>query len=797
MKTHEIDIPVTLPEEEKHYCADALLEALTTNDGILGAELDASRSVLTLKYDPERASLVAVEGVAEDLGITLGRQFQACAMGVKGLTCDQCALRLEHGLTAVPGIVHASANPSAGVLGVQYDVDNVTPAEIERKVSDLGYHVRSSEEEEEPLWVKHRDAFLTAAAGICLIGGILTEWLGGPHNLAIAFFVGSYIAGGFYAAQNGIKALFSLALDVDFLMVAAALGAAAIDHWEEGAVLLFLFSLGNTLEHYALGRTRNAIRALMDLSPQQATRITLANGAREEHIVPVEALAVGDMVLVRPGEKIPADGTIVVGQTAVDQAAITGESVPVDKDAGDTVFAGTLNGSGALEVRVAKTAQDTTLAKIVQMVEEARSEKSPTQRFIETFEEKYAWGVVSVTALMIFVPWLLLGQDFSTAFYRAMTLLVVASPCALVISTPASFLSAIANGARNGILFKGGAHLENAAGIKVVAFDKTGTLTYGRPKVTDIVAFDGVAEDEVLRLAAAVEGLSEHPIATAVVNAARDRDLPIPVAKDGKALHGQGILGTVDDAIVWVGKLSLAEEQGAAIGDEALTRLAALESQGKTVVAVGADRPLGLIAVSDTMRPQAVAAIAALKRLGVQKVVMLTGDNRRAAEAIARQAGVDEVHAELLPADKVRIAKQLQEQYGDAAVIGDGVNDAPALAAATVGIAMGAAGSDVALETADVVLMADDLMKLPYAIALGRQATRVVKQNLTFALSVIVVLILSTFLGVIGLPLGVIGHEGSTVIVVLNGLRLLSYKPKLHLPEGSSSAAAPTVVKTA
>ena len=781
MKTHEIDIPVTMPAEKDHYCADALLAALTTHDGILGAQLDASRSVLTLKYDPRRASLMAVEGVAEDLGITLGRQFQACALGVKGLTCDQCALRLEHSLERVPGVVHASANPSAGVLGVQYDTGDVTPAEIERKVSDLGYRVRD-DAAEESFWSKHHDAILTVVAGVCLVAGIATDWLGGPHALALAFFIGSYLAGGFYAAQNGIKALFSLALDVDFLMVAAALGAAAIDHWEEGAVLLFLFSLGNTLEHYALGRTRNAIRALMDLSPQQATRITMVNGAREEHVVPVEALAVGDTVLVRPGEKVPADGTVVAGQSAVDQAPITGESVPVDKDAGDPVFAGTLNGSGALEVRVTKTAQDTTLAKIVQMVEEARSEKSPTQRFIETFEEKYAWGVVTVTAIMIVVPWLLLRQDFATAFYRAMTLLVVASPCALVISTPASFLSAIANGARGGVLFKGGMHLENAAAVKVVAFDKTGTLTHGRPTLTDIVPFDGADEADVLRLAAAVEGLSEHPIATAIVNAAKDRSLAVPAAKDGRALHGQGILGTVEAQSVWVGKPSLAEEQGTPLAEAALAQVAALENQGKTVVVIGTDRPLGLIAVSDTMRPQAAAAVAALRGLGVQKVVMLTGDNRRAAEAIGRQAGVDEVHAELMPADKVRIAKALEAQHGATAVVGDGVNDAPALAAATLGIAMGAAGSDVALETADVVLMADDLMKLPYAIALGRQATRVVKQNLTFALSVIVVLILSTFVGVIGLPLGVIGHEGSTVIVCLNGLRLLGYKPRLHLP---------------
>jgi Zn2+/Cd2+-exporting ATPase len=463
---------------------------------------------------------------------------------------------------------------------------------------------------------------------------------------------------------------------------------------------------------------------------------------------------------------------------------------------------------------VSKRAQDTTLAKIVQLVEEARSEKSPTQRFIETFEEKYAWAIVGIVALMATIP-PLLGQPFEASFYRAMTLLVVASPCALVISTPASILSAIANGAREGILFKGGAHLENLAAVKVIALDKTGTLTHGRPRVTDVVALDGRGPNEVLSLAAAVESLSEHPIAAAVVAEAQARSVTIPLARDGQAVAGYGIYGTVDGERVWVGKVSgvavsptldtqrspwaeatglrdqspvglvsspvgaSPNQRGGFSPAQLVTLIEELQGDGKTAMVVTNQSPLGVIAVADTLRPEAAQSVAQLKRLGIQRVAMLTGDNRRAAEAIAREAGIDEVHADLLPADKVRLVKQLDKQYGAVALVGDGVNDAPALAAASVGVAMGAAGSDVALETADVVLMASDLQKLPYAVALGRQATRVVKQNLAIALTVIVVLILSTFLGVLPLPLGVVGHEGSTVVVVLNGLRLLRYKPKL------------------
>ena len=775
MKTQQIDIPLQLPDQDGQDCAGLLLSAVSTQRGITGAEFDPGHSTLRLSYDPDRVSMETVAALGARLGVALGRQFDRCTLGVGGLRCDQCALRLEREVGALPGVVRASLNPAAATLGVEYDTAAVSTAQIEQHIQGQGYRV--GKEEEETFWDRHGLAVMTVFSLVFLLAGLAAHWLGAPRQTEIVLFALSYVAGGWFAVPQGIRALLSLSLDVDFLMVAAALGAAAINHWEEGAILLFLFSLGTALEHYALDRTRHAIRALMDLSPQEATVIRVEDGVRREQVVPVEELRVGDMVLVRSGEKIAADGQIVTGQSAVDQAAITGESIPVDKAVGDPVFAGTLNGSGALEIRVTKRAQDTTLAKIVQMVEEARSEKSPTQRFIETFEEKYAWGVVGITALLAILP-PLFGQPFETSFYRAMTLLVVASPCALVISTPASILSAIANGARAGVLFKGGAHLENTAGIQVVAFDKTGTLTYGKPKVTDVLTLPGVDETQMLSLAAAVESLSEHPIAHAVVVEAQTRELTLPLARDGQSVTGQGIYGKVDGATVWVGKPALAEVCGVRVDPTVVAQMADLESHGKTVMIVGTTQPLGLIAVADTMRPQAAETVAALKRLGIKKVVMLTGDNRRAAEAMAQQTGVDEMHAELLPADKVRLVKELAKQYGTVALIGDGVNDAPALAAATVGIAMGAAGTDVALETADVVLMGDDLTRLPYAIALGRQATRVVKQNLTFALGVIVTLILSTFVGVLPLTLGVFGHEGSTVIVCLNGLRLLGFRPR-------------------
>ena len=595
------------------------------------------------------------------------------------------------------------------------------------------------------------------------------ERLGWPVAAVTAAHGLAYLAGGTLAAQAGLAALRRRQLNVDLLMVLAALGAATIGQWEEGAVLLFLFSLSNALQAYALDRTRRAITSLMDLRPDEAT--VVEDGG--ERRVPVEAVPVDQLILVRPGERLPLDGVVVAGRTTIDQAPITGESAPVVKEPGAGVFAGTINQDGAITVRVSKPAGESTLARIVALVEAAQANKAPTQRWLDAFEQRYAMLVIGATLLAMAIPPLLLGEAFATSFYRAMTLLVVASPCALVISTPAAVLSAIAGAARQGILFKGGAYLEAMADLRVVAFDKTGTLTTGRPRVTDVVPLDCAGPAALLRLAASVERHSEHPIADALVAAAAGQGLALTEPAAVQAVPGRGVRGVVDGQPVLVGNADLFAEAGVPLPAAVLATMQRLQHEGKTAMMVANGAPLGVIGVADTPRPAAAAAVARLRRLGIRRLVMLTGDHRSVAEALGRQLGVDEVRAELLPEDKGRVVAELVRAERRVAMVGDGVNDAPALATATVGVAMGAAGTDVALETADVVLMADDLGKLAFAIDLSRRARAIMVQNLAFSLLVITTLVLATFGGVVTLPLGVLGHEGSTVLVVLNGLRLL------------------------
>jgi Cd2+/Zn2+-exporting ATPase len=497
--------------------------------------------------------------------------------------------------------------------------------------------------------------------------------------------------------------------------------------------------------------------------------------------MPIEQVIVGDVVLVRPGERFPIDGEVINGNSDVNQASITGESMPVHKNQGDPVFAGTVNGNGALEIRVTRLAKDTTLARIVQMVEEAQARKAQTQRMLDGFEQVYAIIVLAGAVLLILVPTMLLGRPFHPTFYLAMTWLVVASPCALVISTPASILSAIANGARHGVLFKGGAHLEKAATLKVIAFDKTGTLTEGRPQVVTVRPFAGLSEDELLRRVAAVEARSEHPLAAALVNLAHKRSITLPPAAEFRAIPGQGIEGQVEIAgqnqVIWIGGRRLFFERGVSVPGAILTQVKELEQAGQTVMLVYSQGTwLGLIGAADVLRQDAYEMVQKLKQHGMERVVMLTGDNERVAARIAGLVGVDEYHADLLPQDKVNLLNTLRDKYGPVAMVGDGVNDAPALATADVGIAMGGAGTDIAMETADLVLMSDDLHKLAHAVGLSRKARRIVWQNLAFALAVIVLLVVTAFGAQLPLPLGVVGHEGSTVLVVLNGLRLLGYR---------------------
>ncbi len=615
-------------------------------------------------------------------------------------------------------------------------------------------------------WADHGEAITTAVCAVVVVAGWVAMRNGAPAWSTALVFSCAYVVGGYRQAIEGVTTLVrDHELDVDLLMVVAAIGAAAIGFWADGALLIFIFALSGTLEGYASKRTKKDIEALVALHPEEATVLR----AGVEHAVAASSLIVGDIVIVRPGERVAADGQIIEGTSSVDQATITGESIPVDKTVGDEVFAGTINGHGALQLRATRAADETVLARIIELVKQAEERRPPAQLFIERFERSYAKVVVLGAILLAFAPPLILGWTFRAALYRSMIFLVVASPCALAAAMMPTLLSALSNGARNGVLFKGSTFIESLGRVRAVAFDKTGTLTTGAPKVTDVVSFGGGTEDDLLARAAAVESLSEHPLGRAVVREAKRRGLRFGAGTDHQSIPGTGAHAEVDGVRMRVGKPSLFGR----VPNEILERRERLEAEGKTVVVVGDDRALGLVAMRDTIRAEAREAVARLRALGVAHVVMLTGDAETTARAIAAEAGIDEVHAELLPEQKVRLVEDLVRRYVHVAMVGDGVNDAPALAAATVGIAMGAAGTDVALEAADVVLTGDDLTKVPYAVSLGRRAVGVVKQNLVVALSVIVSLVTADLLGRINLPMGVVGHEGSTLLVTLSGLRLL------------------------
>lgn len=636
-------------------------------------------------------------------------------------------------------------------------------------------------------WLEPRLVVVTALA---IAASFIGERIGLPEWLVLIFNVTAYAAGGIFGAKTAIESLLEKKIDVDMLMILAALGAASIGQWIEGAILLFLFSLSNVLQDYAIGRSRSAIQSLLKLYPSEA------KVKRGDMVVTVqlEEIQAGDTILIEPGERIPVDGEVLSGQSAIDESPITGESMPVDKKLGDVVFAGTLNKQGILDIKATKTASDTTLARIIKLVEDAQENQAPTERFLDKFEQYYALFIIVAVALFIVLPPALGLVDFDSNFYRAMVLMTVASPCALVISIPASFISAIASAARGGVLLKGGAYLEELAHVKAIAFDKTGTLTVGEPRVTEAVSCCELNEDELLSVAASVESRSEHPLAKAIVLAAKERDLPMGNVESFEAVPGQGIVSKVDGKMVKIGSIKYLETKSQLPHHlkEAYERL---ETEGKTVIGVvregqcegcgGCDLAdtncdwMGIIAMADQMRPDAPMVVSRLQEKGIA-VAMLTGDNPRVAETIAKQVGITRVHAGLMPEDKVKVAKSMQDEFGTVAMVGDGVNDAPALAMANVGIAMGAAGTDVALETADVVLMGDQIQRIESVIDLSKKARRVVWQNIIFSLAVIVMLVMGAFLIDLPLPLGVLGHEGSTVIVVLNGLITLLLIPEIQ-----------------
>ena len=744
-------------------------------DSPLHLDLDPGAGRLALTYDDARMSADAAEALAASLAAE-ARDACACLVRVEttgGRSCESCADRFAARMRAQPGVLGARASFRGGVLRVDYDGGETTPERLATVVRSLGVATRAADGGGTP-W--RREAAFTGVALVGLVGGLLAQWQGAVA-VSWALYAVAYGFGGWVGARAGLASLRERTVDIDLLMILAALGALAIGAPFEGAMLLFLFSLSNTLQHVAIGRSRRAIEALLELRPDAAH--VERDGVWTD--VPVEQVRVGDVFRVLPGSRLPLDGVVVAGRSSVDQAAVTGESVPVAKDVGDAVFGGTTAGDGTLDVRVTKPAGESTIARMIAMVEDAQSQKAGTQRLIDRFEQPYSLAVIGMTLAAIAVP--VMGWDaaFGPAFYRAMTLMVAASPCALVISTPAAVLSAIAAAARSGVLFKGGATVEDAARVRVVCFDKTGTLTAGETRLTDVVALAG-SDDDLVAAAAAVQARSEHHLARATVREAQARGLAVAEATGFTAAAGRGVEATLGDRTVRIGNPGHSDGRTVDGLEAALAHVERLRAAARTAVVVtetvgGRERAIGVMAFADVLRPGARAAVAELKALGM-RVVMLTGDTEAVARHVAGEAGVDEVYADLLPERKVELVRKLEATYGGVAMVGDGVNDAPALAAATLGVAMGAAGTDIALETADVVLMADDLGKLPYLLRLSRRTRRTLAVNIGVSLGAIAVMVV-TILGVgLALPLAVVGHEGSTVLVSLNGLRLLAAKDR-------------------
>jgi len=725
------------------------------------------------------------------VAVTESPPLSTCTIHIerRGGRGDAGARALERHLRRLSGVHDVDVSFRTGDARITYDGSITSEETIRDAVRDR--HVSIQDESEtatDDVSTRSELRREVVFVGLTLLGmavGLVTGWLEGPQLLMWAGYSVAYVFGGWYGLKGAIETLRHRAVDIDLLMIVAALGALSIGAPFEGAMLLFLFSLSNTLQHYAIGRSRRAIRSLVEMRPDEAQ--VLRDG--EEVTVPIDEVAVGDVFVVRPGDRIPLDGVVASGEGTVDQASLTGESVPVPREPGDKVFGGTINESGSLEIEVTRQAHESAISRLIHMVERAQSEKAPTQRLIDRLEQPYVLGVFGLTIAAIAIP-LALGSEFASTFYRAMTLMVAASPCAVIISTPAAVLSAIASGGRQGVLFKGGEHVEAAANIDAVAFDKTGTLTRGETQLTDVFVRDGLTNesltaDELLSLAASVQARSEHHLARATVSKAEARALDIPDARRFQSEAGKGVRADIEDGTIHIGNRSYVEtvlEDAAIEGLEpGLDRLRTLEAEGKTSVLVAREHAgnamvLGWLAFTDTVRPGAAEMIEDLRSLGVEQIVMLTGDNERVAQQIADEVGIDEVQAELLPEEKVATIEELVERYENVAMVGDGVNDAPALATATLGIAMGGAGTDVALETADVVLMGDDIGKIPYVLGLGRRTRRTLTVNLAIAFGAIALMVGTILLRGIPLPLAVVGHEGSTVLVSLNGLRLLGFR---------------------
>lgn len=702
---------------------------------------------------------------------------QELELRVANLDCEHDAAAIERGSRGQAGVVSLKVYAKSAKVALTYDPALTTPEALKAWLKDLGFAPLVAQATASPALWRNPKVLTSASSGVLLLAGWLIGLFGAPNAVPIGFYVAAILVGGYFFGREALEDLFlEREIGIELLMSVAAIVAAIMGQPGEGAALAFLYSISEAAEGYTEGKTRAAIKALMKLVPKIA--LVRRGGAEQE--IPVEELAVGEAFIVKPGQAVATDGVVLTGSSSVNQAPVTGESVPIEKHPGEPVFAGSINGEGALEVRATKTFADNTIARIIRMVEDAQEKKGKSQRFIERFGVIYSPLVLLVGILIALMPPLLFGLDWTTWILRATVFIVAAAPCALVISIPITLVASLGTGARNGVLIKGGIYIEHLAKIRVVALDKTGTLTRGEPDVTDVIVCARNANQpagsvqDLLALAAGVEVHSEHPLARAIARYARVQGVTPARAEQFRALTGAGVSAQVAGAAVYIGSPILFQSRLGVSLDGVRDNIERLQSEGKTVIVVGDKQgPRGIIAIRDTVRPNARKAIDALHAVGVQKVVMLTGDNERTAQAIARELGIDEIHADLKPEDKVARVRDLAQRYGHVAMVGDGVNDAPALAEATVGVAMGAAGTDVALETADVALMADDLEKLAYALRLAQRNRLVVRQNLALAAVVIGVLVIGAVAGVFSLPITVIGHELSEFVVIGSALRML------------------------
>lgn len=815
MEKLRLDIPILLPDvpDANDACVARLISEIRGRKGVEEVHVDKGdclqRAQLCVHYDPDLLPLSRIRDLVKSAGANISNRFGHVVWKVDGINHQRRARTIVARLQNIPGVLEAEASAS-GMLRLEFDRQRVSTSDVEQVLSKL----RVQQEEASaraPSFQRHTHEhakddkgthahggllgenseliFSLMAGALLAVGYLVDTFLSRPSWLPMACYLGGYFFGGFYTLQEAIQNIRLRRFEIDTLMLVAAGGAAALGAWAEGALLLFLFSLGHALEHYAMGRAKKAIEALAQLAPR--TALARRNGQTIE--VPVEELAIGDVIIVKPNSRLPADGFLIKGETSINQAPVTGESIPVDKravqniseararpnnvGAANRAFAGTINGSGAIEIEVTRTSEDTTLAKVVKMVSEAETQKSPTQRFTDKFERIFVPFVLAL-AVVLLLAGFVIDEPFRDTFYRAMAVLVAASPCALAIATPSAVLSGVARAARGGVLIKGGAPLEELGSLSAIAFDKTGTLTAGAPRITDVVAAPGATENELLTVAVAVESLSDHPLARAIALDGRRRlgEEVVPEAHDLNNFVGRGVSARIGEDTIMIGKAEMFGEEGVApLSDATQAAIADLRDRGRTSMVVRrGSRDLGAIGLMDTPRASAKSALTKLHELGLTRLIMISGDHQRVAEAVAREVGIDEAWGDLMPEDKVEAIRKLKAS-GKVAMVGDGVNDAPAMAIATVGIAMGAAGSDVALETADIALMADDLSHLPFAVGLSRTTRSVILQNVIVSLGVVALLVPATVLGLsIGAAVAV--HEGSTLLVVFNALRLLAYR---------------------